>query len=218
MSPQHNLIHMTTTELSWCLRMRNQRKSNLSFTASHLVIHFRFQHSMAKLFTQSQIVVMSIRLRNLFFIIHKTRAFWLWEHGSHFKCYLSLQSKSESTITQVVLRIFIISMFRVTVSNTIQFNAGIHNIHFSLCGQFIFIPLDTTYSTYAVSPDHQSLTLVNQFHTSYGKHIAWLGNDRTVVVCVDRRWCWWLIMKLLLFVVYCPIWSACPIAVLLLIE
>ena len=80
-------------------------------------------------------------------------------------------------------------MFRLTMSNKIQFEYDIDNIHFSLCGQFIFIQhyrLATTYSTYALSPDHQTLTLVNQFRTSKYKHIAALGNDRTVVVRVDN--------------------------------
>ena len=82
-------------------------------------------------------------------------------------------------------------MFRLTVSNTIQFNDIIPSIHFSLCGQFIFVEhFPSTYSTYAVSPDHQSLTLVNQFRRSDDKHIALLGNDRTVVVRVDKPW-WW---------------------------
>ena len=76
-------------------------------------------------------------------------------------------------------------MFRLTVSNKIQFNGYIHSIHFSLCGQFIFIHQHSTYSTYAVSPDHQTLTLVNQFRSNKYKHIAALGNDRTVVVRVD---------------------------------
>ena len=75
------------------------------------------------------------------------------------------------------------------MSNTIQYNWSIDRIHFSLCGKFIFIKQKYypyfSYSTYSVSPDHQSLSLVNQFQTSEEKHIAALCNDDAVVVLVD---------------------------------